>query len=145
MQLESRFRFSRFVALFTGAVIASATLFPAAPARADKAKNLKYGAIGLGVLGAYYLSKGKTVPAAAAAAGGYYVYKKSQNAKYDARYGANRYGYNPYGNSSGAIYPDSSYDSGYDTQTRSSAVVRNKRRQNRNNRAGNFDLSPYRR
>lgn len=136
MQLQP-LRSSRFVALLTGAVIASATLFQAAPARADKAKNLKYGAIGLGVVGAYLFSKGKTVPAAAAVAGGVYAYKKSQNAQQQ-----NRYGYNPNGRSDGAIYPDSSYDSAYDTQYRSNANVR-PRRENRRNRAGNFDLSPY--
>ena len=156
MQLKPRF--SRFVALSVGAAIAS-TLFQAAPARADKAKNLKYGAIALGAVGAYYLSKGKTVPAAAAAAGGYYAYKKSRDAE-DARTDSNRYGYNPYENSNGAIYPDdadSGYGSGYETEYRSSASVRDNRRQNkREKRAerrenkrqerrgnGNFDLNPY--
>lgn len=127
MQLQPRS--TRTIALLTGTVLAAATLLHPAPARADKAKTYKYGAIVLGGAAAYLAVKGKTVPAAVAAAGGYYVYKKSQNAKDDARYG-----YYPDSNSQSsgnAIYPD---DTGYASAYRSKAVK---------NRGGNFDLSPY--
>ncbi|PQV64774.1 hypothetical protein B1R32_10341 [Abditibacterium utsteinense] len=158
MQLKPRtsFRFSRFAPLLAGAAMASATLFGSAPAHADKAKTLKYGAIGLGAVSAYLFAKGKTVPAAAAAAGGYYAYKKSQNAKNEQRYGY----YPSYGSNNGsseAVYPDSNSDSAYDsgynanynTQYRSNATVRNRREERRESRResrGNrFDLSPYQR
>jgi len=76
MQLSTRK--SRFVALLTGATILSATLFHPTPASANDSKNWKYGAIGLGVLGAYALSKGKNVEGAAALGGAYYAYKKGE-------------------------------------------------------------------
>lgn len=143
-------RSTRFVALFTGFVLAS-TALGVAPAHAiEKSKTLKYGAIALGVVGAYLLSKGKTVPAVAAAAGGYYVYKKSQDAHKNERYGNNRdrYGYYPshsnggnynggsYSNGSynGDVYPDDS-NTGY--RYGSNAVVRERKQ------AKGYDLSPY--
>lgn len=52
-----------------------------APARADKAKNYKYGAIALGAVGAYLLSKGKTVEGAAVLSAGAYTYKKGEDAR----------------------------------------------------------------
>lgn len=127
-------RSSRFVALFTGFVLASAT-FGIAPAHAaDKSKKLKYGAIAAGVVGAYLFSKGKTVPAAAVAAGGYYAYKKSQDARNEERFGndRDRYGYNPDRNGGRDVYPDD-----YDTQYRTSAKVRDRQP------SKNYDLSPY--
>lgn len=89
MQLKARS--SRALALLTGGVIAASTFFHPAPAQADKAKTYKYGAIGLGILGAYMLSKGKTVPGAAAVAGGVYAYKKSRDAERNDRYDDGRY------------------------------------------------------
>ena len=68
---------SRLVALTTAAAITTMALLPAAPAQAADSKSYKYGAIGLGVLGAVLLSKGKTLEGAAALGGGYYAYKKS--------------------------------------------------------------------
>lgn len=138
MQVQPRS--TRFVALLTGFIVASSAL-SIAPAHAmDKSKKLKYGAIGLGVVGAYLLTKGKTVPAAAVAAGGYYVYKKSQKAsdeeRYgynnDNRYGDNRYGYNPDSNNDRDVYPDD-----YSTSYRSNASVRERKQ------AKKYDLSPY--
>lgn len=126
----------RFVALFTGFVLASAAL-GAAPAQAmEKSKKLKYGAIAAGAVGAYLLSKGKTVPAATVAAGGYYAYKKSEKARDQERYGSrDRYGYNPDRSGGGDVYPDD-----YSTQYRTSAVRSNAsvRQPSRN-----YDLSPY--
>ncbi len=155
MQFKSRFtpvsasfRYSRYVALFTGVAMAAPLLFQAAPAHADKAKNLKYGAIGLGIVGAYLFAKGKKVPAAAAIAGGYYAYKKSKDVKNDERFG-----YNPSNGSSDAIYPDSGYtdyNTEYRSEYRSNANVRDRRAEQRAERRGsrperddNFDLSPY--
>jgi hypothetical protein len=74
-------RFTRFTALTLAGVIAAGTLMSATPAHADKSKTLKYGAIGLGALGAYWLSKGKTLQGAAAVAGGLYAYKKGRDAQ----------------------------------------------------------------
>ena len=87
MQLKSR-----FIALPLAAVLASGTLFSSAPAEAaPKSKLYKGGAIALGALGAYMLSKGKTVEGAAILGGGYLAYKQGEkarkNEKYDDRYG----------------------------------------------------------
>ena len=134
MQLKPRS--SRFAALFTGFVLASAAVGIAPAQAVDKSKKLKYGAIALGVAGAYLLSKGKTVPAAAVAAGGYYAYKKSQKAADEERFGSNRdrydarYGYNP----DREIYSDN-----YESEYRSNADVRPSRRQGRRN----YDLNAY--
>ena len=99
-------RTSRTVALLTGGVLASSMFIQAAPARADKSKNLKVGAIVLGVGAAILLAKKKEVPAAIAGAGAYYAYKKSKDANNDDRFG---YGYND--NNDGNYYPgeDSNY------------------------------------
>lgn len=144
MQFQPRFSRSapRLVALFTGLVLAT-SLVGAAPANAaSKSKKLKYGAIAAGVVSAYLFSKGKTVPAAAVVAGGYYAYKKSGDARDEERnnerfgsdrdrFDRDRYGYNP----DRQVYPDD-YASSY----RGNASV--KPRPSRN-RGENFDLSPY--
>jgi len=123
---------TRPLALLLGFVLASTTFRLAPVQAADKSKKLKYGAIAAGVVGAYLFSKGKTVPAAAVAAGGYYAYKKSQNARQQERYGSNRddnrYGYNPDRN----VYSDD-----VSTQYRSSAAVRARKQ------TPQYDLSPY--
>jgi len=125
-------RSSRFIALFTGFVLAGATFGVALAHALEKSKKLKYGAIAAGVVGAYLLSKGKTVPAAAVAAGGYYAYKKSKDARNEERYGndRDRYGYNPDRSSGRDVYPDD-----YNTQYRTAAKVRRP--------AKKYDLSPY--
>ena len=125
MQFHSRS--TRAIALLTATVLAGGALLHPTPARADKAKTYKYGAIALGAVGAYMAAKGKTVPAAVAAAGGYYAYKKSQDAKNNQRYG-----YYPDSSSDGAVYPD---DAGYRTDYRAAASVKN--------RGAKFDLRPY--
>ena len=129
MQLHHRS--SRAIALLTATVLAGGTLLHSTPARADKAKTYKYGAIALGVAAAYLASKGKTVPAAVAAAGGYYAYKKGQKAQNND---SARYGYYP--DSDNAVYPDSDgYDTDYRADYRTNAVVKKQ--------TGKFDLSPY--
>lgn len=77
----------RSIALLTGAAVMSLTLIQPAPAQAaDKEKLYKGGAAALGVLGAYWMLDGKTIPGAAAAAGAYYAYKKGQDIDKDDRY-----------------------------------------------------------
>lgn len=147
----------RAIALLTGFALAT-TAFGIAPAHAaEKSKKLKYGAIAAGVAGAYFLSKGKTVPAAVLGGAGYYAYKKSEKARDEERFGSNRdryrsdrdrYGYNrgDFGNRngdsrdndfrSGDVYPEDG-----STEYRANAAVRPNRRQGR----GNYDLNPYRR
>jgi len=84
----------RSVAMLTGVAVAASTLMPMQAAHAaDKKKTYKYGAIGLGALGAILAVKGKTLPAVAAGAGAYYAYKKSKDADNDR--------------TAGDIYPDS--------------------------------------
>jgi hypothetical protein len=115
MQLKPRT--TRTIALLTGGIIAATTLFHPAPAQAaDKSKKLKYGAVGLGVLGAYLLSKGKTAPGAVAVAGGLYAYKKGRNKQKDDRYSSRTrdgrdYVYNN-GSYSGGAYDNGSYSNG---------------------------------
>jgi hypothetical protein len=150
MQLKPRT--TRTVALLTGGVIAATTLFHPAPAQAaDKSKKLKYGAVGLGVLGAYLLSKGKTVPGAVAAAGGLYAYKKGRNEQRDERF-SNRnrdgrdYGYNN-GGYRGGGYSNGSYDNGYyddngygyDNGYRANAQYRDNRGRNERDRNRDAD------
>lgn len=72
---------SRILALLTAGVLSTGVLLHPAPARADKAKNYKYGAIALGAVGAYLLSKGKTVEGAAVLGAGAYTYKKGEDAR----------------------------------------------------------------
>lgn len=76
MQL-AQFR-SRSLSLLTAGILATGACLQAAPAHADNSKTLKYGAIGLGALGAYMLSKGKKLEGAAALGGAYYAYTKSK-------------------------------------------------------------------
>ncbi len=121
--MQFRTRPTRAIALLTATVLAGGALLHPTPARADKAKTYKYGAIALGAVAAYMAAKGKTVPAAVAAAGGYYAYKKSKDAKNN-----DRYGYNP----DDAVYPD---DDGYRTDYRAAASLKN--------RGGKYDLRPY--
>lgn len=120
------------IALLTGAAIMSLSLFQPAPAQAadkDKKEKLyKGGAAALGILGAYWILDGKTVPGAAAAAGAYYAYKKGRdldrddhnyqddwydnrtNGRYDDRYD-NRA---PNRRDSSPRYRSGDYGSGYD-------------------------------
>jgi hypothetical protein len=95
--LQFHSRKTKVVALLTGGVImASAMATTTAPAQAaDKEKLYKGGAVALGVLGGYWLLKGKTLPGAAAAVGAYYAYKKGKQE--DDRYSDNN------------VYPDSRY------------------------------------
>lgn len=72
---------SRLLALLTAGVLSAGVMLHPAPARADKAKNYKYGAIALGAVGAYLLSKGKTVEGAAVLGAGAYTYKKGEDAR----------------------------------------------------------------
>ena len=74
----------------------------ATPARADKDKNYKYGAFSLVAVGAYLLSKGKTVEGAAVVGAGAYAYKKGEFARKADKYGY-RYG-DRYGTNTGGSY-----------------------------------------
>ena len=109
----------RGVALLTGGVLMVSAM-SAPSAQAATKKQYKIGAIAAGVLGAYYATKGKTVPAVIAGAGAYYAYKKSKDAdnKYAHRYPDtnDRYARN------GDVYPDTGYDS-FTSRTRSNARV----------------------
>lgn len=108
-------RFTRFTALTVAGVLAAGTLMSATPAHADKSKTLKYGAIGLGALGAYWLSKGKTLEGAAALAGGVYAYKKSRDAQRDEHRDDRYSEYPGYGGYYGSGYgQDGYYGGGYD-------------------------------
>ena len=101
----------RGVAALTGGVIAASVLFHPMPVQAADNKNEKLykgGAVALGVLGAYFILKGKTVPGAVAGAGAYYAYKKGKDANND-RYSENTYPadrYSSNSNSNGDTYPD---------------------------------------
>ena len=66
-----------------GVLTVGALLQPAPAQAADKEKLYKGGAVALGVLGAYYIVKGKTIPGAIAGAGAYYAYKKGKDANKD--------------------------------------------------------------
>lgn len=111
---------SRLLALATAGILSASVLLAPAPARADKAKTYKYGAVALGVLGGVLLSKGKTVAGAAALGAGAYAYKKGEDTrkanKYDnyGKYG-NRYGYNNNNGRSGYNngYNNTGYNNGY--------------------------------
>jgi hypothetical protein len=98
--IKIRFRKAKVAALLTGGVLmASALATTTAPAHADTSKEKLYkgGAVALGVLGGYWILKGKTLPGAVAAAGAYYAYKKGQEANEEDQY---------YGRD---IYPDDHY------------------------------------
>ena len=116
MQLKSR-----VLALPLAAVLASGAFFHAAPAQAaPKSKTYKAGAIALGALGAYMLSKGKTVEGAAILGGGYLAYrqgekerKREQNA---GRFGGIDNGYYNNGNPNNGSYNNGNtgWDTGWD-------------------------------
>lgn len=109
----------RGVAILTGGVIAASAVFHPAPAQAADSKNEKLykgGAVALGVLGAYFILKGKTIPGAVAGAGAYYAYKKGKDANNDrsARdiYPDNRYSSNTSGSSSNNTSSSDTYPDG---------------------------------
>lgn len=82
---------TRTVALATLGVLGVGALLQPAPAQAsNKEKLYKGGAVALGVLGAYYVVKGKTIPGAIAGAGAYYAYKKGKDADNDDDYNYRR-------------------------------------------------------
>ena len=142
MQIQPRS--TRAIALLTGATLAAATLFHSAPVQADKAKTYKYGAIGLGVLGAVLLSKGKTVPGAVAVAGGVYAYKKGQKAKEESRYEDYSRFPDYYANGGEATYRKNQDKTERKNQRK--AERRENKREQRENRRGNdnnYDLSAY--
>lgn len=132
---------SRLLALFTAGVLTAGVMLHPAPARADKAKNYKYGAIALGAVGAYLLSKGKTVAGVAVLGAGAYAYKKGEDTRKSENYG-NRYGYNNGSYNNGSYnngsynngsydnndrYPnDTRYNSSYDTNDRYNVPPRNR-------------------
>ena len=90
----------------TGALMTSS-----APAQAaDNDKLYKGGGIALGVLGAYMILKGKTVPGAVAAGAGYYAYKKGQK---EEKRNSDRYSDYRYDDRYNDRYNDR-YDSRYD-------------------------------
>lgn len=76
------------LALLTGGAFVLGAALQPTPAQADvdKSKLYKGGAAALGVLGAYWILEGKTVQGAAAAAGGYYAYKKGRDVENDDDY-----------------------------------------------------------
>lgn len=83
MQLKTR-----IIALPLAAVLAAGTFFHSAPAQAaPRSKTYKAGAIALGVLGAYLLSKGKKVEGAAVLGGGYLAYRQGEKERRNERYG----------------------------------------------------------
>jgi len=102
--MKHTLRPSRLLASATGLALLAGTFAASSPAQArphTSSKTYKTGAIALGVVGAYFLSKGKTVEGAAALGGGYLAYKKGQQVQKDERYGRYnypRYGYNPNNN-----------------------------------------------
>ena len=105
----------RGVAVLTGGVIMASALFHATPAQAadnadnKKEKLYKGGAVALGVLGAYFILKGKTLPGAGAAAGAYYAYKKGKDADKERERSSSNSN-DDYYSSSDDYYADSSDD-----------------------------------
>ena len=84
MQLKSR-----TIALPLAAILASGALFSVTPAEAKpRSKDYKTGAIALGALGAYLLSRGKTVAGAAVIGGGVLAYNKGEQLRKQDRYGS---------------------------------------------------------
>ncbi|BCM90269.1 hypothetical protein IAD21_02120 [Abditibacteriota bacterium] len=107
MQLKSR-----IFALPLAAVLASGAFFHSAPAQAaPKSKTYKAGAIALGALGAYFLSKGKTLEGAAILGGGYLAYKKGEKERKNEKYGSN-YGNDRYGSYDGRYDNNGGYNNG---------------------------------
>ncbi len=101
---------SRLAAAITGLALVAGTFAVSSPVQArprTSSKTYKTGAIALGVLGAYFLSRGKTVEGAAALGGGYLAYKKGQKVQRDERYG--RYNYPRYGYNNGYNAPNNRY------------------------------------
>ena len=106
------------LALLTGGVFAlGATLQPTAAQADTKSKLYKGGAAALGILGAYWILEGKTVEGAAAAAGGYYAYKKGRDLEEDDRYDdywdRDRYDYRDYDRDRYRYDNDYRYDNNY--------------------------------
>ena len=136
---------SRLLALATAGVLSASVLLAPAPARADKAKNYKYGAIALGVLGGVLLSKGKTVEGAAVLGAGAYTYKKGEDARKADKYDnyRDRYGYrngDRYSYNNGDRYgTNGSYDNDY--RDRYNVPERNRLGNRDNNR--NSDYRAY--
>lgn len=110
----------RGLAIVTGSVLAASAFLAPAPAKADKADNLKIGATVLGAAAAVLAAKGKTVPAAIAGAAGYYVYKKGRDEdrkKNDYPYYGQAGTYPQYPASNYPSYPSNNYPTygGYPT------------------------------
>jgi hypothetical protein len=115
--MKNSIRPSRLAALATGLVLASGAFLSAPSAQArprTSSKTYKAGAVALGVLGGYLITKGKTVEGAAAVGGGYLAYKKGQKVANQERYGRydnQRYGYNNGGYNNGG-YNNGGYNNG---------------------------------
>ena len=112
---------SRLAAAATGLALVAGTFVASSPASArphTNSKTYKTGAIALGVLGAYFLSKGKTVEGAALLGGGVLAYKKGQSVQNNERYG--RYNYPRYGTNNRYNAPnDPYYNNRFDGQNQS--------------------------
>ena len=141
---------SRLLALFTAGVLSAGVMLHPAPARADKAKNYKYGAIALGVVGGYLLSKGKTTEGAVVLGAGAYTYKKGEDARKADKYNdySDRYNYRGSYDNSGRYNNgdynnrgrydnngryDDRYDSSYDNRDRYNVPARNRLSERENN------------
>lgn len=101
---------TRSIALLAGGALATSMLLTPAPARADKSKSLKIGALVLGAAAVISAANGKDLPAAAAAAGAYYAYKKSKDAKND-EYSDNGYPGDIYADNGNGRYGNGGYGS----------------------------------
>lgn len=140
---------SRFLALLTVSALTATALLQPATAHADKAKTYKYGAIALGALGAYMLSKGKTVEGAAVLGAGAYVYKKGEDTRKAEKDDYDRYG-NRYDYSNGdrytrnPIYPDARDDTRYRDRDRYNNYGSNDRQRTTVNGNTNNSNSTYR-
>lgn len=144
-------RTTRFVAFATAGILASSALLSATPAHADSSKSWKTGALGLGALGAYWLSQGKTLEGAAAVAGGYYAYKKGRDEqreehnddwRWDRRGRNDRNDYPRYGGGYGGGYYNGGYNGGYRDNDRRDNDRRDNDRRDRN--GSRYDFRPYR-
>ena len=152
---ELHSRHAKTLALLTGGVLmASALTATTAPAQAaDKEKVYKGGAIALGVLGAYWVLKGKTIPGAAAAAGAYYAYKKGKDVDKNDLSSDNYYGDNSVNRNSNDDdfdYNDNDYrtsdsrNSDYRDNDYRSGDNRNNDYRTRDNRGGDYRGTDYR-
>jgi len=135
--MQTPFHKMRGVAVLTGGVILASAVFHPTPAQADEKKEKLYkgGAVALGVLGAYFILKGKTIPGAAAGAGAYYAYKKSKDAKNENRYEDDDD--NRYSDNSDYGYDDSDYNSDYDDVSSDDSGYDGSWRTSRNTRTSN--------